>query len=127
MEVSAGSFVGSFPLEAPEAFGSHPDTIASRVVDGQDIRPHVRRKAGIYRPGDCLILMTDAVAQWFLRTQEGDRTCAARLIRMLRGDHGSLRAVLDSAREGGEMRNDDIGLLSVEYLPLTSPVTTPAP
>jgi len=59
---------GSFPIERAADFGTRPNLIGSRQ------REHLRASvvSGTLHPGDHLLLMTDALAEWFhARTEAG--------------------------------------------------------
>ncbi len=121
-EFTSGMFRGSFPLEQPEEFGSHPHALPTRAVLDEDLCPSARRRTGTYGPGDAFALMTDAVAQWFLAHVALQPEKVSHLLQLLREDITGLRGVLIDARDDGQLRNDDIGMLFIECL--SGPVTT---
>jgi hypothetical protein len=121
-EFTSGMFRGSFPLERPEEFGSHPQAVPSRAVLNQDLCASARRKSGTYGPGDAFALMTDAVAHWFLAHVALHPGKLSDFLQRLREDTTGLCDGLMDAREAGQLRNDDIGLLFIECLP--GPITT---
>jgi hypothetical protein len=122
VEFTLGMFRGSFPLDQPEEFGSHPRALPTREVLDQDLCASARRRTGMYGPGDAFALMTDAVAHWFLAQVALNPERVSHLLQLLREDIIGLRDTLIDAREDGRLRNDDIGLLFIECLP--APITT---
>jgi hypothetical protein len=76
----------SFPLQTPDGFGSHPVTVASHMSANEDLLDRVVYAEDALRAGEMLFLMSDAVAQWFMRNQMGDRFFAQRFLWLLQGD-----------------------------------------
>jgi hypothetical protein len=106
-----GRVLAAFPVESSTAFGSQPPLLGSRPGEG----PDSEQARGRYRPGDRFLLMTDALAQWFLaRDEQGD--CPAEAVA------GLLAAVDPDAafvswvgeQRGQGLRNDDVTLLVVD-------------
>ena len=64
------------------------------------------------RERDRILLMTDALAQWFLAETEMGRRPWAALGRLTTPEQFS--AFVDCLRAGGAMRNDDVTLVSLE-------------
>jgi hypothetical protein len=64
--VREGRLVEAFPLDRSSDFGNEPRLIGSRGRRA----PMAAYGGGSLLPGDRLFLMTDALAQWFLRNQE---------------------------------------------------------
>lgn len=60
----------SFPLERAEAFGSAPFLIATHRARNAGVANQVRTATGELHAGDTLLLMTDALACWFLSEHE---------------------------------------------------------
>ena len=61
---------------------------------------------------DRLLLMTDALAQWFLVEAEMGRRPWAALAKVTTPEQ--FTAYIDCLRAGGALRNDDVTLVSVE-------------
>src|SRR6266540_1969881 len=63
-----GRLLKAFPLTASAGFGNQPRLLGSRPAPG----PAPEQARGRWRRGDRFLLMTDALAQWFLsRTEQG--------------------------------------------------------
>lgn len=117
LEFASGVFSGSFPLDQPHEFGSHPHALPTRAVLNEHIRASARRRTGTYGPGNAFALMTDAVAHWFLAHVVLHPEAVSHVLQLLRDDLTGLRDTLTDARESGRLRNDDIGVLFIECLP----------
>jgi hypothetical protein len=110
--VRNGRPILAFPLSRSSDFDSEPRLIGSR--GGRP--PIAAYGAGLLRPGDRLFLMTDALAQWFLRTREdGGRPweAAAALLASERPED-AFAGWVEGLRDRGGLRDDDVTLLSIE-------------
>jgi len=94
-----GHLQETWPFEDPEAFTNRPALVASRANRST---PAPRTAAGTWAVGDTLLLATDAVAAWLLRS---DRPAVAD------GDAEAFRAAVATAREAGTLRTDDATVL----------------
>jgi hypothetical protein len=102
----------AFPVEKASDFGNQPRLIGSR--GGPDLPP--KCVSGALLPWDRLFLMTDALAQWFLRAHEQGRRpweSVAPLLSAARPQEAFAAWIEDLRRRDG-MRNDDVTLLSVD-------------
>jgi hypothetical protein len=112
----AGRLLRSFPLEHSSEFGNQPRLLGSRFSrpDLFDIDRDQAR--GRWRPGDRFLLMTDALAQWFLhRTEEGNHPLAD--IDRLLGEtipQEAFAAWVEERRDHQDLRNDDVTLVVVD-------------
>lgn len=108
--------LASFPVGAPAEFGNRPALIGSRPV-----RTEVQRKVhrGDWKPGDTFLLMTDALAEWFLVRNEAKRKPWQSLCYRLMRKNGAaeLTAYLEQLRDHKELKNDDVTLGIVGPLP----------
>src|SRR5216683_2957933 len=69
--VREGRLLAAFPLEASSEFGRNPELVGSRSTAPQ-VTP--QQAHGECRSGEQYLLMTDALARWFLRaSEEGNR------------------------------------------------------
>jgi hypothetical protein len=84
---------------------------APRLVGSRRCPPHRERALGSWRAGDRLLLMTDALAQWFLRRVEAGRR-PWRAVERLEGDADFVHWI-EKLRDSGALRNDDVTLLAV--------------
>jgi hypothetical protein len=115
VQLRGGALLRSFPLQRSEEFGSTPWLIGSRPPGVEVAVKHGQRAEGQWQAGDRLWLMTDALAQWFLRTaEEGGRPWEA-LGQVLAeaAPEEAFAAWVGVARALGLLRNDDVTLAAV--------------
>jgi hypothetical protein len=107
-----GRHVRAFPVERSSDFGNEPPLIGSRG----DLPTARVRASGSLRDGDQLFLMTDALAQWFLRTHERGGRPSQSVARLLLAPRpqDAFATWVDGLRKAGDLRDDDVTLLSVE-------------
>jgi hypothetical protein len=105
----------AFPVRAAADFDNRPVLLGSR--GGPAPRP--KGCSGSFRPGDRLYLMTDALAEWFLRAHEHGRRpwdAVATLLAAGRPDD-AFADLVDGLRERDDLRNDDVTLLAIDPAP----------
>ncbi len=107
-----GALLKSFPLNRPESFNSNPVLVASDPSLLESAIQSVVVEAGSCQDGDVLLLLSDAVACWYLqRLEQNDLDPDALL--MARHDE-ELSDYFDDQRLIGKIRNDDIAVLRIE-------------
>lgn len=117
-QVRDDRLVDAFPVNRSADFGNQPLLLGSRSLDKRfDPLSQAKRRAGRWMVGDRLFLMTDAVAQWFLRRQEEKRKPWQSLLRRLAEPNmaNALTAYVDRLRRCGELKNDDITILAISF------------
>jgi serine/threonine protein phosphatase PrpC len=97
----------SFPLTKAGEFGTRPHLIGSR----QRAEAVAAVAAGTLENGDLLLLMTDALAEWFLRDHEAGGKPWLELAR-LRTDE--FEHWVNGLREARKIKNDDVTLLVID-------------
>jgi hypothetical protein len=115
MQVREGRLLDAFPMRRSSDFGNQPSLIGS--PGGPASTPLGCR--GALKSGDRLLLMTDALAQWFLRDHEGGRRpwdALTPLLSAARPDDAFAEWVEEMRRREG-MRNDDVTLMTIELGP----------
>ena len=105
--------VQAFPVSRAGDFNDRPALLASRGGPP----PAPARCAGSFLDGDRLLLMTDALAQWFLAEWEGGGQPWDELEPLAPAPEGLFAAWVAGLRSRGAMRDDDVTLLSIELLP----------
>jgi hypothetical protein len=103
----------TFPVRHSADFSNRPVLLGSRRLDGQQGRTNRGRCRGDWRPGDFLLLMTDALAQWFLQETEGGRSAWRELLALKSQEH--FADWIDRRRQTRELRNDDVTLLCIRF------------
>jgi protein phosphatase 2C-like protein len=110
-QVRGNRLVTAFPLGREADFDNRPRLIGSRT--STDAEVHAERK-GDWQAGDRFLLMTDALAQWFLRRHEAGGRPWEELSGFPEGD-GAISAfaewVEERRRDG--LRNDDVTLVLI--------------
>ncbi len=113
-QVRRGRLITAFPVTAATDFGSTP-----ALVNSSSESAVVRRYlSGSWRGGDWFWLMTDALAQWFLRQHEDGRHPEADVQALLDSDpirsHEAFLNWIARRREEQQMRNDDVTLVAIK-------------
>jgi hypothetical protein len=108
--IERGVDLRAFPLTAPEDFSGGAYLVPSAIDADAKVMEHVHRLEGRPQAGDRFLLMSDAMACWYLSYP--DRR--ARLREMLtRRDRRGLGALVTRERETRRLRNDDIAMLFI--------------
>ena len=103
----------SFPFEKSTAFGNQPALLRSHGTDAAALAGNLRFDAGDLAPGDILLLATDALSAWILKSsEEGHRQWQA-LSGFNAGDRPGFVRLIAGLRERGELKNDDTTLVRV--------------
>lgn len=110
-----GNLLKSFPIRASEEFDNRPFLLSSLPSRNIDVMHRLKRQSGEWRAGDVFLLMTDALACWFLKCleQHGQVPDAALGVR----SHSEFANLVNYARQergknGNTMlRNDDVTLI----------------
>jgi hypothetical protein len=114
--IRGGRLHQAFPLQRSDDFGNCPLLVGSRGRAGTlPEKDKVTRKHGSWQAGDQLWLMSDALAQWFLRQTEADRQPWQAVGRLL-ADSPTVEAFagwIDELRDTEDLRNDDVTLIAV--------------
>lgn len=105
----AGSCLSSFPLGRAGDFTSSPTLVNS--LRGQ---PHWKVEHGVLRPGETLLLTTDALAQCLLESADAGAFVGTSFLTMEHDDDFILWVA--AARASGRLRNDDVALGIVEFV-----------
>ena len=102
----------TFPLSNSEQFTNNPFLLGSNPDSNEGIDPHVQTVKGHWQSGDKFYLMTDALAAWFFRETEGNRT-PWHVLRDLDSEL-PFRPWVEDLRNTRQMRNDDVTLYRIE-------------
>jgi hypothetical protein len=108
--VRGSDVVSAFPVNRSADFTNSPALISSVWRHNQGLEEHIRFTCGEWRRGDMFLLMTDAVACWYLCCVEGG--CMPDIPRR----RTSFRPWLAGLRSSGAVRNDDTTVMRVEML-----------
>lgn len=106
-QVRGDVLLSAFPVERPDHFGARPDLIGSRGHGPVNLV----RAEGTLSAGDSVLLMSDALAQWFLTEHEAGRKPRT-MLDALTDD--SFTAWVDLLRTTRRLKNDDVTLLVID-------------
>jgi hypothetical protein len=109
-----GQMQFSFPISDPSQFGCHPMLAPSNDFGLDAAIDQVVIKDGRAGVGDVFLLLTDAIAAWYLQAlntsphlaHEFDASLAAT-------DIYKLEALVSRCRDGGSLRNDDVAVIRI--------------
>ncbi len=112
-QIRESSLVTGFPVAFAKEFSNSPNLLCSRPGKQS---PLSRRQLGEWRRGDRFFLMTDALADWFLRQCEAGRQPWQAIAEATNGAslNEDFANWINDQREKEYLRNDDVTLLSVE-------------
>jgi hypothetical protein len=110
-QVRQGRLRRAFPVRRSDDFTSCPSLVGSQNPDRRLARPGRSRLRGEWHEGDCLLLMTDALAHWFLKDAEADRRPWRELLEFR--DEGRFAEWVGRLRQVQALRNDDVTLVYI--------------
>jgi hypothetical protein len=114
-QVRESRLLKSFPLESSSEFSSRPFLLASDPRPNFDLISVIKSTEGEWRVDDKFLLMTDALAQWFLKDHEnGGSPWAACMDFDLENQKLSFEGWVHELRDSGRIRNDDVTLLRID-------------
>ena len=114
-QVRDGRLLISFPLSDPRDFGTTPNLFGSRNRDSELIVSRTHFTSGTVEQGDCLLMMTDALAAWFLSLGDGLPEELVRLTDFSRqNDLAGFETWVTSLRVSGQLHNDDVALVHID-------------
>ena len=107
--LSGGAVHCTFPLAHSADFGIHPVLIGTGSPVSE-IREMARGRREDVHSGDVLLLMSDAIAAWFLGATERGEEPWHQVLALEPGDADDFRRWVDGLWASGRMRNDDVTL-----------------
>ena len=109
------SLIESFPLSSPEQFGTRPTLVPSMVLRYPDYIDALQKHSGCLRLGDRLLLMSDAIACWYLKCWLEEHTVKNNFADAVTShDTKILKEIIASERNSKELRNDDVAIICLE-------------
>jgi hypothetical protein len=109
--VRRGRLLLAFPVRRSAEFGNRPGLVRSRPPGPGAARPTRVCARGAWRPGDRLLLATDALAEWLLRRVEAGGRPWEEVARL--ETEAAFAEWVGRLRVHEGMRNDDVTLLSI--------------
>jgi len=114
----------ALPLSDPAAFGYHPTLVPSKPSRQEGIADSFIVAGGHAQPGDVFLLLSDAIAAWYLRLCSEDPSKLAELERLLESNDAlGVEDLISSERSGQRLRNDDIAIVRVLVCSDAQPAT----
>lgn len=110
--VRNGSLVTSFPVDNSSDFSNRPLLVSSNPDRNRTMLQRLKRYKGEWSRFDEFYLMTDALAQWFLKEHELKKQ-PWRVVAEKGKHNKSFRRWINILRETGEIRNDDVTLMCI--------------
>lgn len=113
-QIRNNHLITSWPYQHSSTFRNRPYQITSRAQRNRDLEEHIQRVEGWWQSGDHFLLMSDAIAEWFLREYEAGRW-PWQQIRQLERQGRSPRFAqwIDNLREQGALADDDVTLTHI--------------
>lgn len=106
--------ITAFPREPGDGFDSNPPLICSRATDLDAIRNHTLEKQGALKRGDAFLLVTDAVAAWFLEAESDGKGSWAMQFFFEAPKRRDFNGWVRDLRKEGSMRNDDVTVMRID-------------
>ena len=103
----------SFPLTAISEFGTAPDLLSSRIIPDRSASAGSRIE-GEWQRGDRFLLMTDALACWFLQEVMNHTSCRSLMKTLRCPDPAAFSERMAELRRDKILKNDDVTLVIVE-------------
>jgi len=108
----SGALLKSFPLSRSESFNAAPVLVASDSSLHESAMQSLVVESGSCECGDVLLLLSDAVASWYLQRLEQNDLDPDTFLRM--AENEELNRFFDDQRSTGKMRNDDLAVVRIE-------------
>jgi hypothetical protein len=109
--------IASFPLTQLEEFNSRPLLVPSDPIDNDRLPEYVRTTRGSWEKADSFLLMTDALAHWFIGARGQGSDPGKAVENLLAVDQArSFEEWVAQLRSSGKLRNDDVTLLRIDMI-----------
>ena len=113
----AGGLRESFPLSGSMEFGSAPVLVPSCTDLNIHARSAIAIQTGEFVDGDKLLLLSDAIAAWYIRLSELQDYKARSAFDLLlnEGDETGLSNFVELERSEGRLKDDDVAIVCIEF------------
>jgi hypothetical protein len=106
--------ITALPLSDPNEFGNRPFLVPSNPGAQERAIENVIIHRGMAEPGDVFLLLTDAIAAWYLKNNAAEPTRVAQLEEALAdGDLQRVEDLIAHERAALALRNDDVAILRI--------------
>ena len=110
------SVIEVFPEMESASFGNSPELISSNPTYNEELENLVKVKTGDFFFGDSFYLMTDAIANWFIKQLAEEKKPWVILDEFLGVDYEGLTKFIDNLREENQLKNDDITITRIKLM-----------
>lgn len=118
IHLTANGLFSSFPIQDPAGFNFHPVLLPSSHGAQAAAIEQIELRDGRADSGDVFLLVTDAMAAWYLNALLTNPEAAGAFESALsRGDATELESYIAAWRVDGSLRNDDIAAIWIEIEP----------
>jgi len=111
IHMRGGTLIAAFPLTRSEEFNSTPSLLATRVEPNCDVEIH--RTSGFCNEDDMLLLMSDAIARWFLAELESGGQPWEQIRDLETSDGVLFQDLVCELRSSNVLKNDDTTLMRI--------------
>ncbi|MBA4147941.1 MAG: protein phosphatase 2C domain-containing protein [Verrucomicrobia bacterium] len=108
-QVRNDAVLKSFPFDKSEQFNNRPLLISSNPSRNKSVWKHIKQTEGACDVGDLFLLMTDALALWFMKENEAGRKPWKTLLEI--NTDKAFANFVETMRKSSALRNDDTTLL----------------
>jgi hypothetical protein len=109
--------IKAWPLSTSSEFNNSPYLVSSEAAWNVELAKHIKTTDGEWKVADRFYFATDALACWILKQHEQQNSPWPKMNLFDAGYPDEFAAFVQSARESGEMRNDDTTLVRVTFIP----------
>lgn len=114
IQMRANSVVEALPISDPEGFGYHPTLIPSNMQRQQGIGDRFTVANGRAQQDDIFMLLTDAIAAWYLRMVSEDQSRVSEIDQLLAaGNTDRVEQMIVQERHNKSLRNDDVAIVRI--------------
>lgn len=112
-QVRNDALLKPFPFDKSEQFNSRPLLISSNPSRNKTIWNQIKQAEGPCEAGDLFLLMTDALALWFLKENEAGNKPWKPLLEI--NSDKAFAKFVETIRKSSALRNDDTTLLVCQW------------
>jgi len=111
--VRNNNLLASFPFENSMDFNNNPYLLSSNVQQTIEIDKLFQKKQGDIQKGDMFLLLTDAIATWFLKEYENGKLPWETIIERFEED--DYETWINEQRKSKVLKNDDSTIILIEF------------
>lgn len=112
-QVRNDALLKSFPFNKSDEFNNRPFLISSNPSRNKSVWSHIKQAEGDCDTGDLFLLMTDAIALWFMKEHEAGKKPWQTLLEI--NSDKAFTKFVETMRKSAALRNDDTTLLVCQW------------